>query len=114
VGFFTRLRDSAAYEILAKTSTDFDIIDMEHGSFDRPLLAECLLAGRAHGLAMLVRVPDDNESTIQHAIGAGRVNMWPHRLWRAGGVCLVRHNRETGIVDAGADPRRAAAYAMGW
>jgi gamma-glutamyltranspeptidase / glutathione hydrolase len=43
-----------------------------------------------------------------------RVNMWPHRLWRAGGVCLVRHNRETGIVDAGADPRRAAAYAMGW
>jgi 2-keto-3-deoxy-L-rhamnonate aldolase RhmA len=85
VGFFTRLRDSAAYEILARTSTDFIIIDMEHGSFDRPLLAECLLAGRAHGLAMLVRVPDDNESTIQHAIGAGRVNMWPHRLWRAGG-----------------------------
>ena len=71
MGFFTRLRDSAAYEILAKTSTDFIIIDMEHGSFDRPLLAECLLAGRAHGLAMLVRVPDDSESTIQHAIGAG-------------------------------------------
>jgi gamma-glutamyltranspeptidase/glutathione hydrolase len=43
-----------------------------------------------------------------------RVNMWPHRLWRAGGVCLVRHNRENGVVDAGADPRRAAAYAMGW
>ena len=43
-----------------------------------------------------------------------RVNSWPDRLWRAGGVCLVRHNRETGIIDAGADPRRAAAYAMGW
>ena len=34
-----------------------------------------------------------------------RVNMWPHRLWRAGGVCLVRHSRENGVVDAGADPR---------
>ena len=30
VGFFTRLRDSAAYEILAKTSTDFVIVDVEH------------------------------------------------------------------------------------
>lgn len=71
VGFFTRLKDSVAYEILAKTSTDFIIVDMEHGSFDRPLLAECLFAGRAHGLSMLVRVPDESESTIQHAIGAG-------------------------------------------
>jgi 2-keto-3-deoxy-L-rhamnonate aldolase RhmA len=71
VGFFARLRDSAAYEILAKTSIDFIIIDMEHGSFDRPLLAECLFAGRAHGLSILVRVPDESESTIQHAIGAG-------------------------------------------
>jgi 2-keto-3-deoxy-L-rhamnonate aldolase RhmA len=71
VGFFARIKDSDAYEILAKTSTDFIVIDVEHGSFDRPLLSECLLACRAHGLAALVRVPDENEATIQHAIGAG-------------------------------------------
>lgn len=43
-----------------------------------------------------------------------QVVMWPHRLWRAGGVCLVRSDIERGIIEAGADPRRAAAYALGW
>ena len=71
VGFFARLRDSAAYEILAQTSADFTIIDMEHGSFDRALLAQCILACRAQRLPALVRVPDEGKSTIQHAIGVG-------------------------------------------
>ncbi|MBR0684308.1 gamma-glutamyltransferase family protein [Bradyrhizobium manausense] len=43
-----------------------------------------------------------------------KVNMWPDRLWRAGGVCLVRADHDRGVMEAGADPRRAAAYALGW
>jgi 2-keto-3-deoxy-L-rhamnonate aldolase RhmA len=46
VGFFTRLKDSTAYEILAKSATYFIIVDTEHGSFDRSRLADCLFAGR--------------------------------------------------------------------
>jgi gamma-glutamyltranspeptidase/glutathione hydrolase len=42
------------------------------------------------------------------------VVLWPERLWRAGGVCLVRSDLERGVMEAGADPRRAAAYALGW
>lgn len=42
------------------------------------------------------------------------VVVWPQRLWRAGGVCTIRLDRETGILSAGADPRRAAASAVGW
>ncbi|MEC5383732.1 gamma-glutamyltransferase [Aurantimonas sp. C2-6-R+9] len=42
------------------------------------------------------------------------VVVWPDRLWRAGGVCLVRSDLESGTLEAGADPRRAAAYAQGW
>ena len=42
------------------------------------------------------------------------VVIWPERLWRAGGVCTIRFDRETGILAAGADPRRAAASAVGW
>jgi gamma-glutamyltranspeptidase/glutathione hydrolase len=43
-----------------------------------------------------------------------KIVKWPNRLWRAGGVCLVRHDRDSGIKECGADPRRAAAYALGW
>ena len=43
-----------------------------------------------------------------------QVVMWPERLWRAGGVCLVKADLERGVLEAGADPRRAAAYALGW
>ena len=42
------------------------------------------------------------------------VVVWPERLWRAGGVCVVRHDLERGVMDAGADPRRAASSAAGW
>lgn len=42
------------------------------------------------------------------------VRRWPDWLWRAGGVCLIDSDTDKGIHLAGADPRRAAAYAMGW
>lgn len=42
------------------------------------------------------------------------VVMWPERLWRAGGVCAIRYDIERGILEAGADPRRAASSAIGW
>lgn len=43
-----------------------------------------------------------------------QIIMWPERLWRAGGVCTVRHDIERGTLEAGADPRRAASSALGW
>lgn len=43
-----------------------------------------------------------------HAVGT-----WPALTWRAGGVCLVEANAETGVLSAGADPRRSS-YAVGW
>lgn len=33
--------------------------------------------------------------------------------WKTAGVCVVRHDRESGLIDAGADPRRPSR-AMGW
>lgn len=38
---------------------------------------------------------------------------WPTANWRAGGVCAVRRDDVTGILTAGADPRRPS-YALGW
>lgn len=41
------------------------------------------------------------------------VQWWRDLNWRAGSMCVVRHDLESGIRWAGADPRRPA-YALGW
>lgn len=41
------------------------------------------------------------------------VKWWPDLEWRAGAVCTIRVNPETGMLEGGADPRRPA-YALGW
>tara|TARA_Y100000588_G_C13909096_1_gene776318 strand:+ start:70 stop:456 length:387 start_codon:yes stop_codon:yes gene_type:complete len=41
------------------------------------------------------------------------VEWWPDFKWLAGSVCTVRVDGQTGIREAGADPRRTA-YAVGW
>jgi gamma-glutamyltranspeptidase/glutathione hydrolase len=73
-------------------------------------------------------------SALPHAYSPGRINLeglidrqtgdalealghtvewWPDRKWLAGSVCTVRVDAESGIRQAGADPRRSA-YAVGW
>jgi gamma-glutamyltranspeptidase / glutathione hydrolase len=58
------------------------------------------------------RFPREVADTLS-ALGH-QVVIWPERLWRAGGVCTVRHDLERGVLEAGADPRRAASSALGW
>ena len=41
------------------------------------------------------------------------VDWWPDWTWRAGSVCMIRKDLETGIHAGGADARRPA-YAVGW
>ncbi len=41
------------------------------------------------------------------------VDRWPDWTWRAGSVCMIRKDLETGIHTGGADARRPA-YAVGW
>jgi gamma-glutamyltranspeptidase/glutathione hydrolase len=42
-----------------------------------------------------------------------QVERWPDWNWLAGAVCAIRSNPARGLIEAGADPRRAA-YALGW
>jgi gamma-glutamyltranspeptidase/glutathione hydrolase len=42
-----------------------------------------------------------------------QVERWPDWIWLAGAVCAIRSDPKRGVMEAGADPRRAA-YAMGW
>jgi gamma-glutamyltranspeptidase / glutathione hydrolase len=38
---------------------------------------------------------------------------WPDWTWRAGAVCAIVADQKTGVLSAGADPRRPS-YAVGW
>ena len=58
------------------------------------------------------RIPQETALELSK-LGHDVIN-WPERLWRAGGVCTVRHDIERGVLEAGADPRRAASSAQGW
>ncbi|MCH9669870.1 MAG: gamma-glutamyltransferase [Gammaproteobacteria bacterium] len=59
------------------------------------------------------------EGRIQEEIGdklgqmGHRIEWWPDIVWLAGSICMIDANRRTGLMSAGADPRRMA-YALGW
>lgn len=59
------------------------------------------------------------EARIPDAVRAGldarghEVHDWPDFVWRAGAVCVQRRDAQTGVIAAGADPRRPS-YAVGW
>jgi gamma-glutamyltranspeptidase/glutathione hydrolase len=57
------------------------------------------------------RVPQ----SVRNGLGARGHSIvdWPEFVWRAGAVCVLRHDRSTGVIAAGADPRRPS-YAVGW
>jgi len=42
-----------------------------------------------------------------------QIERWPDWNWLAGAVCAIRTDKKRGVMEAGADPRRAA-YALGW
>jgi len=42
-----------------------------------------------------------------------RIEWWPDVIWLAGSMGIIHADRESGLLSAGADPRRMA-YAMGW
>ena len=62
-------------------------------------------------LAVEARIP---EPVIAELARRGHeIQRWPDWIWTAGAVCAILADRRRGVLEAGADPRRAA-YAIGW
>ena len=62
-------------------------------------------------LAIEARIP---EPVIAELARRGHeIQRWPDWIWTAGAVCAIDVDRKRGVIEAGADPRRAA-YALGW
>lgn len=78
-GTFVKTDSAPLIEILGATGLDFAVIDAEHAPFDRASLDRLLLAGRAAGLPLLVRVPDAQASTILSVLDMGAAGILvPH------------------------------------
>jgi gamma-glutamyltranspeptidase / glutathione hydrolase len=62
-------------------------------------------------LAIEGRIP---EPVIAELARRGHdIQRWPDWIWTAGAVCAIDVDKKRGLIEAGADPRRAA-YAIGW
>jgi len=57
------------------------------------------------------RVPQSVRDGL--AVRGHKVSDWPDFVWRAGAVCVLRADQTSGVISAGADPRRPS-YAVGW
>ncbi len=64
--------------------------------------------GRLNLESRIAKETGDSLAKLGH-----KVAWWPDVEWRAGAVCAIRVDPETGILQGGADPRRPA-YALGW
>lgn len=79
IGTFIKTASPQVVEILGTTTLDYAVIDAEHAPFDRNLLDLMLLAGRAAGIPLLVRIPDTSSATILQVLDLGAAGVLvPH------------------------------------
>lgn len=79
VGTFVKTASPHVIEVLGTSKLDFGVLDAEHAPFDRAALDLMMLAGRAAGLPLLVRIPDKNPATILSVLDMGAAGLLvPH------------------------------------
>jgi gamma-glutamyltranspeptidase / glutathione hydrolase len=61
-------------------------------------------------LAIEARIPEAVIAELQRR--GHEIQRWPDWIWTAGAVCAIDVDKKRGVIEAGADPRRAA-YALG-
>ncbi|SSW68253.1 aldolase/citrate lyase family protein [Achromobacter veterisilvae] len=79
VGTFIKTPSAHIVEILAVAGLDFAVLDAEHAPFDFGTLDAMLIAGKAAGLPLFVRVPDFQPSTLLRSLDLGAAGVLvPH------------------------------------
>lgn len=91
IGTFVKTGAPQIIEILGGAGLHFAVVDAEHAPFDRSTLDIMVIAARAVGLPLFVRIPDMQAATIQSALDLGVSGL------------LVPH------VDSAEDARRVVA-----
>ena len=78
-GTWCMLPSSFNIDVISRTGVDFIVIDMEHGSLTLETVEDMVRAAQLHGCQPIIRVGDDHENTILHALETGcEAIMVPH------------------------------------
>lgn len=71
LGTFLKTAHHVLVEVLAQTDLDFLVLDAEHAPFTLAEIDRCILAGRASGIPVLVRLVDDSAASILQVLDMG-------------------------------------------
>ena len=111
VGTFVKTASVHVIEILAMSQLDFVVVDAEHAPFDRRDIDLMVLAGRACGLPVAVRVPDSEAATLLSALDLGAAGLVvPHVDTAEQARALVARVRFRGGLRGFSSSPRAAGY----
>jgi 2-keto-3-deoxy-L-rhamnonate aldolase RhmA len=111
VGTFVKTTSSQVIEILGTSGLDFAVLDAEHGPYDRAALDLSMLAGRAAGLPLFVRVQDRGAAGLLSALDMGAAGVLvPHVDTEQDAREVVAHCRYLGGDRGYSSSPRAAGY----
>lgn len=97
IGTFVKTPSHQTVEILGLCRLDFVVLDAEHAAFDRTSMDVMLLAARAAGLPMLVRIAERTDAAVQCALDLGAAGIVvPHVDCAADAIDAVRAARFVG------------------
>ncbi|MES2364082.1 MAG: aldolase/citrate lyase family protein [Pseudomonadota bacterium] len=111
VGTFIKTASPHVVEVLGTSRMDFAVVDAEHAPLDRAVLDLMMLAGRAAGLPLLVRIPDKNPATILSVLDMGAAGLLvPHVDSVADAEAVVSHAKFRGGQRGFSGSPRFAGY----
>ncbi|MET0310619.1 MAG: aldolase/citrate lyase family protein [Burkholderiaceae bacterium] len=111
IGTFLKTNTVHVIEILGTSPLQFAVVDAEHAPFDRAAIDLLVLAGRAAGLPVMVRVPDIAPSTLLSVLDAGAAGLLvPHVDSAAQAREIVSLTRARRGVRGFSSSTRAAGY----
>lgn len=113
VGVFVKTTSPQGIEILGTAGLDFAVVDAEHAPFDRAALDLAMLAGKAAGLPLFVRVIDREAASILSVLDMGATGVLvPHVDTPEQAREVVAHARYVGGDRGYSSSPRAAGYGV--
>ena len=110
-GTFIKSPAHQGVEIAGLSGLDFVIVDAEHAPITYETVDRCVMAGRAAGVAVLVRVPEADSTMIQQALDLGAAGVVvPHVSSQAVAQAVVGRSRLRGGQRGYSNSVRAADF----
>lgn len=113
VGTFVKTTSPHVIEILGDSGLDFAVLDAEHAPYDRAALDLAMIAGRAAGLPLFVRVHERSASALLSVLDMGAAGVLvPHVDTEQDAREVVAHCRYVGGDRGYSSSPRAAGYGL--